>query len=114
MGEMIAKDFSELYSYPLEQLAKWPSELHAVVKYDDLVQDPGKTVLDLYERFGFLTGEEFHRILQNETEKAPSYKSRHSYSLDQFGLTHEQIVDDYREVFDRFGFDTKENATTAE
>jgi len=39
-----------------------------------------------------------------ETEKVKRYSSRHAYSLDGCGLTEEQIVEDFKPIFDRFGF----------
>jgi hypothetical protein len=43
--------------------------------------------------------------LQREEEKARRYASRHAYSLEQFGLRRDQLLQDYADIFDRFGFD---------
>jgi hypothetical protein len=43
--------------------------------------------------------------LQKEQEQARRYESRHSYSLEQFGLSREQMLKEYGEIFDRFGFE---------
>ena len=35
-----------------------------------------------------------------------NYQSKHSYSLDQYGLTSDQVVVDFKPIFDRFGFES--------
>jgi hypothetical protein len=47
----------------------------------------------------------FIEILHREEGKAHSYKSKHKYSLEQFGLTREAILSQYEDIFERFGFD---------
>jgi len=93
------------YRYPVEQLESWPEECRQIVKYDDFVKDPGRTIVELYERFGFEVSEEYRRILDEGTRKARAYRSKHVYSLEQFGLTREELVNRYADVFERFGFD---------
>ena len=94
------------YHYPVDVLEKWPENNHKILMYDDLVKDPGKVILDIYERFGFEPSEEYKKILEAETEKARSYKSKHKYSPEQFGLTKEELLRRYADVFERFGFKT--------
>lgn len=43
-------------------------------------------------------------ILQHEEGKARAYKSKHKYSLEQFGLTREAILAQYEDIFERFCF----------
>jgi hypothetical protein len=96
------------YSYPLEQLEAIPEDGFLFVRYDDLVADPAGTVAGIYERFGFKMSPAYARVLQEESEKARRYRSRHEYSVQQTGLSREQILATYQDVFDRFGFDTGE------
>jgi hypothetical protein len=93
------------YQYPLERLAHMPDDQCAVIKFDDLVQDVGQTVRDLYAQLGIPLTPEFERILQEETEKARRYRSAHRYSLEQMGFDRAQIMAQYQDVFERFGFD---------
>ncbi len=97
------------YRYPLEQLERAPRENYVVVNYNDLVQDAERTVADIYRRLGFEISPDFARVLREEAEKARNYRSEHEYSLEQMGLTREQIVAEYEDVFARFGFDTGED-----
>ncbi len=83
-----------------------PTENHIIVKYDDLVSAPEKTVREIYGRFGFDIGPDFERVLQEESARALRYSSRHDYSPEENGLSRQQILDAYRDIFERFGFDT--------
>ena len=95
------------YSYPLERLAEAPPERYAIVRYDELVVDTEETVLRMYERLGLQVDPCFARILREEAERERSYVSRHHYSLEDMGLTTDQIVCAFRDVFERFNFDTR-------
>lgn len=101
------------YSYPLERLKSAPQDSYVVVNFEDLVDDPERTVTGIYRRFGIEIGPSFARVLQEATERARNYSSRHEYSLGRVGLTREQIVAEYADVFERFGFDTRESAGQA-
>lgn len=94
------------YRYPIRRLEERPQGTHTVVHYDDLVQDLGKTISDIYDALGFDIGPEYAQLLREETEKARQYESRHQYSLEEMGFTREQIIAEYQDVFDRFGFQT--------
>jgi hypothetical protein len=97
------------YRYPLERLEGAPEDRYVFVRYDDLVADPAGTVAGVYERFGFEMNPAFTRVLHEESERARRYRSRHGYSVEQTGLTREQILAIYQDVFDRFGFNTRES-----
>ena len=93
------------YSYPLERLARAPEASYAVVNFEDLVRDAERTVAGIYDRFGFEMTPGFAQVLREEAEAARSHTSRHEYRLEEMGLTREQIVTAFGDIFDRFGFD---------
>jgi hypothetical protein len=95
------------YSYPLARLDQAPQDSAIVVDFNDLVNDARGVVREIYERFGLELSPAFDDILRQATERARNHESEHDYSLQEMGLTAEQIVSDYREVFDRFDFDTR-------
>lgn len=95
------------YSYPLERLAKASPECYAIVRYDDLVADTQRAVLGIYERLGLTAGPHFAEILRQEAKRERSYVSRHRYSLEDIGLTTEELVRRFHDVFVRFNFDTR-------
>jgi hypothetical protein len=94
------------YRHPLNRSQEWPDDRFAFVTYDVLMQDLKAAVVDLYSRLGFEIGPVFAERLHTEHEKARVYRSSHRYSLKQYGLTPEDILDDFSDVFQRFGFDT--------
>ena len=67
-------------------------------------QDPQRVIRDIYDRLGFQISPQFARALREETERARSYRSTHSYSLEQHGLSREQVLAEYGDIVERFGF----------
>lgn len=96
---------SHYYHYPLKQLPLLPPERQQSATYPDLVTRPAQTVTDIYSRFGFTMTPEFIEALQQEEKKARRYTSKHAYSLEQFGLSREQMLKEYADIFDRYGFE---------
>lgn len=97
------------YSYPLERLEGIPRDGFIFVRYDDLAADPAGTVSSIYDHFGFEMSPAYAGVLQEESGKARRYRSQHKYSVEQTGLSWEQMLAIYRDVFDRFGFETGES-----
>lgn len=93
------------YRYTLHRLEQAPPESYIIVNYDDLTANPRETVRRIYEHFGFELDPEFDRILVEANEKSRRYKSSHDYTLEDTGFTREQIVEEYADLFERFGFD---------
>ena len=108
MQAAIQEMLSMWYRYPLEQLAKQRTEQQAVIKYDTLVRDPRETVHGLYKRLGCSLTPDYQKVLEAEAERARKYKSRHTYSLEQSGLSSDRIREDYRDILERFGFEPVE------
>jgi omega-hydroxy-beta-dihydromenaquinone-9 sulfotransferase len=115
----IARDGSELhdylldmaeywYTHPLEELEGQPPDRYCVVRYDDLVANPEKTITEIYQTFGLQMSPHFAQVLREEAEKARSFKPRHKYSAEQLGLDRQQIVERCAPIFERFGFDREE------
>lgn len=98
---------SHWYTTPLEQLDRRPENCRAIEKYDRMVSDPGDFVTMLYDRFEYPMSDQFRQFLQQETDRAKNYKSKHAYSLEQYGLTRERIISDFKPIFERFDFPTK-------
>ena len=98
-------DMLELYyNYPLAKFMGMAESRNQAIDYCSLIERPYQTVTGLYARFGIGLTAAYEQVLQKEQEKARKYKSRHSYSLEQFGLKPEEIVKKYEPVFERYGF----------
>ena len=94
------------YDYPLQYLDQKPEDSYVIVNYDDLVSDPSITVTEIYQQIGLPVSEKFAQVLHHETEKARAYRSCHDYSLEKLGLDRELIVEEFQDIFERFGFDS--------
>jgi hypothetical protein len=97
----------EWYEYPLERFAMAPEDSYAIIRYEDLAQNPRQIISDIYEKFGFELSPEFEKILTETSKSSTSFKSKHKYSLENMGLTKKQILKTFALVFKRFGFDTR-------
>ena len=93
------------YTYPLEQLEQGSRNDYMLIRYNDLVSHPEKTIHGAFQRFRFRLSTEFLSILKQEEQIAKEYTSSHRYSIDDTHLTKEHIVSDLHDIYDRFGFD---------
>lgn len=113
LRDFILEMLGHWYRYPLEQLARAPENNWIVVNYDDLVRDPQETIATIYARFGFDMSSAFAEVLRAEAVAAGRFSSRHEYSLGKLGLTRKQIVTEFQDIFDRFGFNRAADAAQA-
>ena len=95
------------YDYPLAQLETFQKNHVAVVRYEDLIREPEKTVKGIYKQLQFQIEPDFERILHEESARAGNYKSRHQYDISVTGLSHDRLFEEFRAVFDSFGFEKK-------
>ena len=112
VDEYVFKDYllelaREWYEYPLECFSKAPEDSYAIVRYEDLMRNPGQVIMDLYGKFDFQVSPEFRSILDQSNQQAACYKSKHTYSLRKIGLSKKRILKMFAFVFKRFGFSTR-------
>jgi len=93
------------YLYPLEVFERLPVDRYVIVKYDDLVRAPDTVVQDIYRHFGFEPGEGYARFLRDAAHQARDYTSRHKVSLAELGLSRDELINEFRDIIDRFGFE---------
>lgn len=91
------------YRYPMERLAYWPDNRHAIVRYDDLIANPCATTRDLYARLSLDISPAFAERLREEHVKSRAYRSEHTYSLSQYGLTAADILERFHYVIEYYG-----------
>ena len=102
--EFILENSRHWYEYPLEILPTLPRDQRVVVKFEDLVSNAEETVNRIYDRFGLPISQEFSEILEAETYKARNYVSQHHYSLEEMGLTPEDISEYFGDVMREFDY----------
>jgi len=74
------------------------------LKYDTLIEKPKETVLNIYNHFGWEVSNEFAESLEAESHRNKDYKSSHDYSLEEFGISKEEITEQLAEVIQEHGF----------
>ncbi|MBW2718377.1 MAG: sulfotransferase [Deltaproteobacteria bacterium] len=99
----------EYYRYALECRREIPEDQFIVIRYEDLIQDPKKTILDLYDRLGMPVSEAFEAKLDEAMAAHREYDSPRDFELDFFGITREEVSEELREVFEEFGYNTPEH-----
>jgi hypothetical protein len=94
------------YTHPLEVLGAHPEVTRSIVDYRDLVADPKAAVEKVYADLGLPMTRSFAAVL--DREQGRPYRSTHRYSLDEYGLTRDEIHTRLAAVFERFGWDAGE------
>jgi hypothetical protein len=78
------------------------------VHHREFVADPMRTVRSVYDFLGYeLTPVVEQTIADWTVENRSGAKGTHHYTAEQFGLTDEQLRDDYRFYTDHFDVDTE-------
>lgn len=95
----------DYYRAILQLKKELPAEQFIDVYYRDLVADPRGCIDELYGKLGLDMSEEFRQVLEEESDRARHYKSRHQYSLEEYGLSREQICRELGEVLEEYGFE---------
>lgn len=96
------------YHYTLGWLAQAPSESSVIVNFNEVTHNPRQVITDLYQHFGLELSADFDRILVEATERARAYESDHDYSFEGTGFSRQQVLEEFGELMDRFGFDRGE------
>lgn len=102
------------YRHPLRYLDAHPSPRHLIMKYDDLIQRPETVIRAFYEQFGYPDKPGLPVIIDQAVKETLSFNSDHVYSYEEMGLSREQIVKMYADVFERFEFETREEPALRE
>jgi hypothetical protein len=89
--KVIMEQARHWYIYPHHYLKTLPEDQYTLITYDELVSDPKGTIEGIYHRFGIELTEEYRQILQDEAEKSKHYASQHHYSLEEMGLSENDI-----------------------
>ena len=104
-------DFTQhWYRHPLKYLDSHPSPRHLILKYDDLILRPEQTLRAFYEQFGYPDKPGLADIVDQAVKETLSFHSDHVYSYEEMGFTRQQIIDLYRDIFERFQFDQRDPA----
>jgi hypothetical protein len=96
------------YRHPLQYLDAHPSPRHLIVNYEDLVQRPEAVIRGFYEQFGYPDKPGLPIIIDQAVKETMTFSSDHTYSYEKMGFTRQGIMEMYKDIFERFDFDTRE------
>lgn len=102
---VLAEQSFETYRDPLDALARHPEIRCAIVDYRKLKADSAAAVERVYTELGIAMTLAFREALGAERRRSASHVSRHSYSLDDFGLERGEIRRRLADLFERFGWE---------
>jgi len=95
----------DYFKYVKEMHRSIPADQFIEVKYDNLLDDPQGTVRNIYQHFNWNASEKFLERLSHEQARNKNYKSKHEYSLEQFGFTKQELYAELKEQMDEMGFE---------
>jgi hypothetical protein len=91
--------------HPIETLDARPETKGSIVDYRDLVADPGATIERIYRDLELPMTDAFREKLAGESKRERRHQTRHSYSLEEFGLEGDAIRERLGDLFERFQWD---------
>jgi len=107
MRQTLLDVVDHFYRHPMQALAELPRNRHAFLTYDALTRAPKDTILALYRQLGLKVSPDFEERLGTEEKKARAYRSSHRYAPEDFGLTRQDILENYRDIFAHYAFYTE-------
>ncbi len=112
--KILANQSWHTYLHPIETLDASPQTRGAIVDYRDLTSDPAATIERVYRDLALPLSDDYRESLVGEGKRERQHQTRHTYSLEQFGLEADAIRNELGVLFDRFGWDDPdENGTDA-
>jgi len=75
------------------------------IDYRELVRDPAQAIHKLYEHFSWAMWENHGLELNRATKQQRQFKSKHQYSLAEFGLSKDWIQQELGAVLDAYGLE---------
>ncbi len=92
------------YRHMLVEAPAIPEARYVRIMFDDLVADPKRTVEGIYDHFGLTIGRAFSAKLDLAVTEAKSYRSRHQYTLAEYGLDEVWLKDQLGTVLEAYGY----------
>jgi hypothetical protein len=103
----------EHYLLPEAVLDRHPGVRRAVIDYRELVSAPRATIEKVYADLGVAMTPQMSGFLAAEEARARRHETEHRYSLEEFGLEHQEIRRRLAPLFERFKWDAGNSDTTA-
>ncbi|NND64457.1 MAG: sulfotransferase [Gammaproteobacteria bacterium] len=92
------------YHNLLDVLPALPADQQVFVNLPDLKQDLRGNIEMIYQRFGIVLSEHYNQALNQTSEGAREYVTKHRYSMADFGLSTDAIEKQFSDVESRYDF----------
>ncbi|MET0287267.1 MAG: sulfotransferase [Polyangiales bacterium] len=103
LGQLIIDYYKFLHQKQLESDRAGDHRFFSLT-YKSLLQDPVKRIEEIYDRFALTMTPDLRSRLAAEAAQRGKFKSEHTYSLEQFGLTKDYVYRELGDLFDYYGF----------
>lgn len=100
-GRLAVEWFRHLY----QMRTKINPAQYYCIDYRNLVRNPISTIEQLYSHFGYTVSDAFRARLDKMVDGHRKYKSKHEYTLDEFGMSKEWIQQELGELFVTYGLE---------
>jgi hypothetical protein len=87
------------YRYLRELCQEMPAEQYVCVGFEELIGNPKGTIERIYEHLELPLSETFRRRLQAALQDQSNHRSRHRYSLEEYGLSEQEVFQELQQVF---------------
>lgn len=101
---VLAGMFIEWYRN-LHEHAKKGTGRSLTIRYEDFVAEPLQTVERIYDAFGFQMSPQYMARLERQAGRERQFRSRHRYTLEDFGLEKREIYEALQDCFEEYGYD---------
>jgi hypothetical protein len=102
---VLAENSISAYRHPFEVLDGRRDTRWTVVRYEDLVESPARSVEGVYADLGLELTPALARRLAEAERAAKAHRTEHRYSLEEYGLTRAEIRAALAPLFERFGWE---------
>ena len=100
----VARDYAQLAIEWYKHLFAFRNKIRPTqyycIDYRDLVRDPADTIMRLYAHFGWKVSPGLRQRLDEANQRQREFKSKHEYTLEEFGLTREYVQSELGELLD--------------
>jgi omega-hydroxy-beta-dihydromenaquinone-9 sulfotransferase len=103
-AKALARMAMKQYRYAMTCRDVMDREKFILVKYDDLVSNPQKTVERIYKELRIPLTPAYRARLVEATNAHREFKSEHDYDLEDFGVTREEVYEELKDIFQELGF----------
>ena len=101
------------YHHPLNVLDQNPSPTNIILNYDDLIRWPDQFIRTAYEQFGYSNSRGLEKIIKAAIKETEAFQSDHVYHYEEMGFSHEEILREFDDIFERFNFDRRNPGVAA-